>query len=122
MLIVLHCHRFETATKTPNFTRKKNDETSALAIPSTNRFQLPLQVTSKGEKFIADPRLRAGCFPTTAAPEVMLLLVNHFIAAAWYLVGSVSDPDNNWIDAPWHERQRAPAVGPWWGEWDVHNS
>mmetsp|Transcript_105983 Transcript_105983/g.252896 ORF Transcript_105983/g.252896 Transcript_105983/m.252896 type:complete len:658 (+) Transcript_105983:55-2028(+) len=29
---------------------------------------------------------------------VMLLLVNHFIAAAWYLLGTMGDPINNWLD------------------------
>eukprot|EP00439_Symbiodinium_sp_Y106_P028452 s239_g3.t1 len=30
---------------------------------------------------------------------LMLLLVNHFIAAAFYLIGSLGEPSHNWLDA-----------------------
>ena len=32
------------------------------------------------------------------SPQGLLLLVNHFIASAWYLLGSIVS--NNWVDAP----------------------
>lgn len=46
--------------------------------------------------------------PLLVDAELLLLLVNHFIAATWYLVGTVFEETHNWVDAPC-----LPCAGVW---------